>query len=214
MIRVTFMYRTFDTISKGYIMTILTKDLIMTKTLSLFARTGYEGFSMRTIAKECNVNLSSIYHFFNDKDSLLKAVFDATNTSLGADRDRLRATDTASEMLKQRIVFQFNHIERVIFVLKYYLHFRPQFIKLDSGYIPSKAYLHIEEVLERGNATGEFTIPKDEIVNQSKVIAHAINGFLLEYYPNKPKGVELEGVVASIHQFLIRSLTNKEVLVQ
>jgi hypothetical protein len=46
---------------------------------------------------------------------------------------------------------------------------------------------------------------------ESKVIAHSINGFLLEYYPNPPVGEELDEVVESIHNFLMRSLTNKEV---
>jgi hypothetical protein len=114
-------------------------------------------------------------------------------------------------MLLDRIVFQFQHIEDVVFVLKYYLHFRPNFLKLDSGYLPSKAYLHIEEVLAVGAKNGEFTIKASEIDKEAKVIAHAINGFLLEYYPKPPKKHELDDVTDSIHKFLMRSLTNKEV---
>lgn len=192
-------------------MTIHTKDTILSISKRLFATNGYEGFSMRTLAKESNVGLSSIYHFFEDKDVLLKEIFDKTNIELGVARLNLPKTDSASEMLLQRIRFQFDHIEEVVFVLKYYLHFRPNFLKLDSGYIPTKAYLHIEEVLDFGLEDGEFIIKRTELDKESKIIAHAINGFLLEYYPDPPVGSELDEVCESIHKFLMRSLTNEEV---
>lgn len=192
-------------------MTITTRQTILKTSKRLFAINGYEGFSMRTLAKESGVGLSSIYHFFDDKDKILKLIFDTTGKELGIARTKLSKSKSGKEMLWDRIEFQFDHIEDVVFVLKYYLHFRPDFLKLDSGYLPVKAYLHIEEVLEVGVANGEFSISASEINKESKVIAHAINGFLLEYYPNPPKKEDLEDVILSIHKFLIRSLTNKEV---
>lgn len=191
-------------------MTVQTRTTILNKSKTLFAVSGYEGFSIRTLAKECNVGISSIYNFFDDKDGLLKELFDTTNRQLGIARAQLPKSSTAIVMLKKRVLFQFEHIEDVVFVLKYYLHFRPNFIRLDSGYLPNKAYLHIQEVLIKGVETAEFKIDPTEVDKKSKVIAHAINGFLLEYYPNPPKGKELNEVVNSIHQFLISSLTNKE----
>lgn len=195
-------------------MTINTKPTILKKAKSLFAINGYEGFSMRTLAKESGVGLSSIYHFFNDKDEILKDIFDSTNKELGIARAKLPSSGTADQMLLDRINFQFKHIEDVLFVLKYYLHFRPQFLKLDSGYLPAKGYLHIEEVLEVGVRSGEFNIEHSDISKEAKVIAHAINGFLLEYFPNTPVNDELNEVTLSIHKFLMRSLTNKEVVMK
>lgn len=192
-------------------MTIHTKRTITSNAKKLFAVNGYEGFTMRTLAKESGVGLSSIYHFFGDKDVLLKFIFDESSKQLGLERSRLTNRRTASKMLYDRIVFQFAHIEEVVFVLKYYLHFRKQFMKLDSGYLPSKAYLHIDEVLRFGITTGEFDFIDSEVEEEAKVIAHAINGFLLEYYPGEPTKSELKRVYFSIHKFLIRSLTNKEV---
>ncbi|NCU40502.1 TetR/AcrR family transcriptional regulator [Candidatus Saccharibacteria bacterium] len=192
-------------------MTVNTKLTILKISKELFAKNGYEGFSMRILAKESGVGLSSIYHFFSDKDEILKEVFDITNKELGIARVKLPKTNSAEAMLLDRIKFQFQHIEDVVFVLKYYLHFRPEFLKLESGYLPSKGYLHIEEVLEVGVKTHEFNIQPSEIYKEAKVIAHAINGFLLEYYPETPNKDELADVIASIHDFLMRSLTNKEV---
>ena len=192
-------------------MTVNTKPLLLKKSKQLFAVNGYEGFSMRTLAKESGVGLSSIYHFFNDKDEILKEIFDDTNKQLGIARSKLVSSESVEEMLLDRIKFQFEYIEDVVYVLKYYLHFRQNFLKLDSGYLPVKGYLHIEEVLKAGVENGEFTIDASQIGKEAKVIAHAINGYLLEYYPNPPKKSELEDVTASIHSFLMRSLTNKEV---
>lgn len=186
-----------------------TRSTILKKSKRLFATNGYEGFSMRTLVSESGIGLSSIYHFFTDKDEILKEIFDTTNTELGIARSKLPVTVTADAMLLNIIKFQFEHIEDVVFVLKYYLHFRPNFLKLDSGYLPQKGYLHIEEVLEAGVRSQEFSIHEPDIAKEAKVIAHAINGFLLEYYPKPPKKDELESVVDSIHAFLMRSLTNK-----
>lgn len=194
-------------------MTTHTRTTILKTAKQLFAKNGYEGFSMRTLASESGAGLSSIYNYFADKDELLKELFDQTNRQLGEERAKLQVQNTASLMLEQRIRFQFENIESVVFVLKYYLHFRPEFIKiLDTGYLPTKAYLHIEEVLRKGIETREFVVEEAELHSESKVIAHAINGFLLEYYPNPPKGTELTKVIASIHKFLLKSLTNKEAL--
>lgn len=195
-------------------MTSNTRTTIIKKAKRLFALNGYEGFSMRILAKESEVGLSSIYHFFDDKDEILKEIFYTTNRNLGIARNKLPKSVSAEAMLLDRIMFQFQNIESVVFVLKYYLHYRPSFLKLDSGYLPAKGYLHIEEVLEVGVKNGEFSIKTSEIAKEAKVIAHAINGFLIEYYPNSPKNDELKDVTNSIHRFLIRSLTNKEVIMR
>lgn len=191
-------------------MTKQTKQSILKISRRLFATNGYEGFSMRILAKEAGTGLSSIYHFFKDKDELLKELFASTNRELGAARAKLPDYDSAESMMLGRIQFQFEHIEAIIFVLKYYLHFRPSFLKLKTGYIPTKGYLHIQEVVRSGVQSGEFAIKESEIDEEAKVIAHAINGFLLEYYPNPPENAELEEVSRTINRFLMRSLTNKE----
>ena len=186
------------------------KQIIMQSAKHLFALTGYEGFSMRTLAQNCGLGVSSIYHFFEDKDLLLKYIFDEVSKDLGRKRKHLAQRDEAKDMLYDRIVFQFENIEDVVFVLKYYLHFRKEFERNAQGYIPTKAYLHIEEVLKRGIETGEFNLAPDQVVEQSKIVTHAINGFLLEYYPEAPKGRELQELTQTITQFLVRSLSKRE----
>lgn len=188
-----------------------TITLIRNTAKHLFAAQGYDGLSMRTLAAASGVGLSSIYHFFADKDVLLKDIFDRTNTELGDERKRLRHRPTAELMLKDRIAFQFDHMEDVVFVLKYYLHYRDNFVSLPGKILPAKAYLHIEEVLHKGISTGEFVLPNNRLVTQAKIITHSINGFLLEYYPEVPKGTERRELVQGLTDFVMRSLKYKEV---
>jgi AcrR family transcriptional regulator len=185
-------------------MTKDTKERIEKEAILLFTKGGYEALSMRSLAGYSGVGLSSIYYFFKDKDILLKEIFEKLSKELGKERAKLPTRKTAQKMLEDRVNFQFEHIEKVIFILKYYLHFRPQFLRLDSGYIPEKGYLHINEVIEKGLQTGEYK-SKDP-VEDAKVMAHAINGFLLEYFPETPKGKELKKVTSSISNFLNRAM--------
>lgn len=172
----------------------------------IFASDGYGGLSMRTLAAASGVGLSSIYHFFEDKDVLLKALYNKTNTNLGKQRELLRKRQTAELMLKDRVDFQFKYIEDVVFVLKYYLHYRHEFTNL-----PPQASLHIEEVLHKGISTGEFVLKNDQIQTQARIITHSINGFLLEYYPMTIKSAEKNKLVADITEFTMRSLKYTEV---
>lgn len=181
------------------------KQEIINKTIHLFALQGYEGVSMRNLADEVGIASSVLYHYFSDKNVLLKEVFDETNINLGKYRATLPVLDKASDMLKQRIIFQLDHAEEIVFVLKYFLHERRNLPKFKSGYVPEKTTRHIEEVLELGQKTGEFQI-KDTALD-AKVITHAINGFILEYYPAKLEENEKEEIATMIHTFLMNALT-------
>lgn len=178
-----------------------TDELIRSAAKRLFARYGYEGFSIRSLAKESGVGISSIYHFFTDKDVVLREIYEMTNRTLGTARKELPPQPTAQKMLAQLIAFQFEHIEDIVYVLKYYLHFRQDFAKLPTKTLPPKSVLHIEEVIERGLETGEFQVKANEIATSAKVIGHTINGYLLEYYPDVPDHQELQEIVSAIVSF-------------
>ena len=191
-----------------------TNEIIRSTAKRLFAERGYDGVSIRTLSKESSVGVSSIYHFFEDKDVLLKAVYDETNSRLGAARRSLKRQTTAEDMLAQRIRFQFEHIEDIIFVLKYYMHYRQDFAQLPTKTLPPKSALHIEEVLHHGLSTGEFTFEASELPSNAKMITHMINGFLLEYYPDAPHATERKRLVHEMTAFAMRALhqnTQKEV---
>jgi AcrR family transcriptional regulator len=178
-----------------------TDELIRMSAKRLFAKNGYDGVSMRILAKESGVGLSSIYHFFKDKDILLKSVYEETNKKLGIERNALSSQPTAEKMLTQLIYFQFKHIEDIVYVLKYYLHFRHDFAALPTKTLPPKSTLHIEEVIRKGLETGEFNVGETEIEGRAKVVSHTINGYLLEYYPEVPNLKELQEIAHDIVSF-------------
>lgn len=185
---------------------IETEKIIRKTAKHLFAKYGYDGVSMRTLSKESNVGLSSIYHFFKDKDILLKAIYLETNQKLGIERSLLPPQPTAELMLEQLINFQFEHIEDVVYVLKYYLHFREDFALLPTKTLPAKSVLHVEEVIQKGIATGEYGLQIKDIAPKAKVVAHTINGYLLEYFPDVPKGKERQEMINDIVSFSMAGL--------
>jgi AcrR family transcriptional regulator len=184
-----------------------TKDKIIKHAREIFANEGYKALGLREVAKRSHIATSVLYYYFTDKDSLLKVVFDNTNIELGMLRKKLPKAKNSSEMLKQRIAFQLDHSEMIITVLKYYLKYRKTFIKNQGGFVPEKAYFHILEVLERGVKAKEFSI--DDVDSDAKVITHAINGFVMEYYPDIPKGKEKQKLINQIYGFIIKALKSK-----
>jgi AcrR family transcriptional regulator len=184
-------------------MSISTEQIIATCT-RVFASVGYDGLSMRTFAKEMGCSLSNLYYYYPGKDELLRAMFDTVNTRLGKERSFLPKLEGTEALLKQRIQFQFTHAEEVVAILKYYMHYRHDFSQNEHGYLPAKAHLHIEEVLNWGVASGE--LQSTNISKDAKLIAHMINGFVLEYYPAIPQGDELEHLTSQLAAFAVRAL--------
>ncbi len=189
-------------------MTKDTKQHIFDAAKELFAKQGYDGVSMRKLAKQANISLSAIYHYYSDKDIMLQEIFDATNTQLGKDRAMLKMRQTMSEALQDRLEFQFEHMGEIAFVLKYYLHNRDQFRQNETGFVPEKTSLHIEEVLLLGRELGELREDID-IRREAKVITHAINGFVLEIYPAILSPKDTAKIIQDLHRFIMRSIAKE-----
>lgn len=180
-----------------------TKTTILTEVITSYALQGYEKLSMRTLADKVNVSPSVLYHHFSDKDDLLYQMYAYANKTLGEERAQLKEITSARKRLEQIIEFQLDHAEFVVAVLKYYFAYRHEFAKRYRA-LPPKATLHIEEVLEYGVATGVY---KKESIGDAKVIAHIINGFLLEYYPNIPKRLERRRLIRQIADFVEKAIS-------
>lgn len=178
-------------------------DTIRRTAKQLFAQRGYDGVSMRVLAKESGVGLSSIYHFFADKDELLKAIYTETNTRLGVERKAMALKPSFELALVQLIDFQFDHMEDVVFVLKYYMHYRQDFAALPTKTLPPKSTLHVEEILQQAVDNGEMKLSQNMLERQARIIAHTINGFLLEFYPDMPDASERRTIANDIVSFSI-----------
>jgi len=53
-----------------------TKDQIVQTALKLFLSRGFKGTSMNDIAKQVGITKPAIYHYFDNKDKLIEAIFD------------------------------------------------------------------------------------------------------------------------------------------
>ncbi len=165
---------------------------------------------MRTLAQKSGITLSVAYHYFKNKDALLEELFKVTSRELGEKRAQLAKHTSAADMLRERIAFQIDHMTDIVFILKYYMHFRQNYPQHAYGYLPIEAARHIEEVLQYGRSTGEF-VANQELTREAKVIAHSINGFLLEHYPAQPSASEKEAMISSIHDFVMQALQQHHV---
>ncbi len=189
-------------------MTKITKNIILEKAVEIFARGGLGEFRIRLLAEQTGVVPSVIYHYFKDENTLLREMFDYTNTELGRLRALLPHRKTTIDMLKQRIEFQLDNADKIVAVLKYYLAFRKTFPKFKGGYVPDKSALHMEEFLEFARAQGDYKT--GNLSDDAKVMTHAINGFLLEYYPNTPQGADRRALIRRISNFLMRAVKGGE----
>lgn len=183
-----------------------TKEKILHNATQIFALSGYEGLSMRILAKQTGITQSVLYYHFDSKDSLLRELFKFLNTNLGLKRKTLKNLKTASATLKQRIEFQIDNSKEIVAVLKYFIHNRQLFPRFKDGFTPDKTSQHMEEVLQLGKATSEFKVYNLKM--QAKVMTHTVNGFLLEYFPHKLKTNEKKKLINSIHKFLYSALKN------
>lgn len=183
-----------------------TRELILLKSKELYAH-NIISFSMRQLAEACGIGISVLYYYFKNKNELLKVAFDTTNTQLGIERSKLPSVSDPHKLLLQRIDFQFEHAQDVIFILKYFMTHRQTFEKNAGGYIPEKGYLHIKEVLEEGLRQKLFKTPN--IDHDAKVITHAINGFILEYYPDIPVGKKRKEIIDMINSFIVRAIATQ-----
>lgn len=185
-----------------------TRAKLIDVTTSLVAYRGAADVSMRDVASGAGMAPSAIYHYFSGKDDMLKSMFDTVNTRLGLVRSTLPETATAADMLRQRIEFQLDHAEEIVAVLKYYFAYRNLYEKDKHGVLPEKAYLHMLEVLERGVSSGEMV--SDNMVADAQVMTHAVNGFVLEYFPEEMSNTQKQELVDKIYPFLMRAMRGGE----
>lgn len=84
------------------------RELLLDACFRLFAEEGYEGTTMRRIAREAGVSTGTLYHYFPDKRALLSGLFD-----LWTRRDVVRIStslpERASVPVRIRVLIRFFH---------------------------------------------------------------------------------------------------------
>ena len=85
------------------------RDKIMEATLFLIARDGYEETSITSIAQRAGVSKGLLYHYYENKESLLKELVDSMMTRQQKEMPDFN-TDPPREALVNMIRFFFTHV--------------------------------------------------------------------------------------------------------
>lgn len=179
-----------------------TKRLIIDKVLELLALHGPAQISMRKIAEIVGVQQSVIYHYFGGKDELLRQVFLEAQQHLRQALVELPEVEDAHELMRQRIRYHLDNGAYILPMLRYFMAYKEERKGEPGSYIPPQALWHIKQAIERGMAEGVYE--SDDPESDAKVIVHALNGFVIEYYPHTDD--IKEETIARIQSFIERAL--------
>lgn len=185
-----------------------TKESILAHTAQLLAHEGVAGTSMRKVAAAVGIEASVIYSHFADKQTLLRSTRIYITSSLDEKMRGLPLAKTAYDQLKTSIYFQFTHRVLIVALLQYFMSAREDFQKTENGYVPTRAYRHMTEIIKNGIAEGRYI--SSEIDHNAKISTHLINGYLMEYFDHEVSEAEIDRLVETIVRFIDRSLANKE----
>ncbi|MCX8008729.1 MAG: TetR family transcriptional regulator [Patescibacteria group bacterium] len=162
--------------------------------VTITAHHGIEGLSIRSLARALSIPPSLVCYHFHSKKELEASMASYAIDVLATERKHLCVHASLEENIKDRIAFQFKHARYVVAILKYYMGNREDFQKHDHGYLPETAYQHIKEILP------ERYEHRDQ---RAKILTHAINGYVLEYFPETMDEREIRALVCTLKDLLL-----------
>ncbi|MGJ7920410.1 forespore capture DNA-binding protein RefZ [Neobacillus sp. LXY-4] len=137
------------------------KEAIVTAAVSLFNANGFDGTSIRDIAKEAKINAANISYYFRNKQGLLEycltVFFENYMAELEKGFQSLEhgASQCLKEIAKKLWNYQCNHIQLTRFVLRE-MSIDSQIVReiLTTYYTKERYIFH--KVIEKGMDTKEF----------------------------------------------------------
>jgi AcrR family transcriptional regulator len=183
---------------------IPTRDRLVATAKILLAEVGYDGTTMRLLADRIGVKQPVIYYYFDDKDALMREAFVMVQREIRAALAALPAVSDPHELLRQRVSYQIENAALIMAMLNFFLASKRSGGAGGPGsFIPPQAYRHIQEAIEYGIECGVYSTP--DVVRDSRIIVHAINGFAMEYFPKAPKASD-PSLLDEIVDFVERAL--------
>jgi len=145
------------------------RDLLLDAARKEFALKGLEGARVDEIAQRAGVNKQLVYHHFNNKEDLYKAVLESAYGQIRAEEALLDLGKTdAEDAMRKLIAFSFDYLDRnrdfVALLTDENLH-RGRHLK-KSSYLPelhSPLIAQIADTLERGSEDGRFRTGVDPV---------------------------------------------------
>ncbi len=181
-----------------------TKNSILIQSISILAREGYGGTSMRKVAAAVGKEPSVIYNYFADKEALLRSTRLYIIQKLDTGLRQAMISNDISTRLCQYLRYQFENRESIVALLQYFMAARKDFPKTDTGYIPDRAYEHMHCLIKDGVATGLYK--SSDMLFDAKLTTHMVNGYLMEYFDRDMNDDETAKIVDRLADFIERGL--------
>lgn len=144
-----------------------TSDRILDVALDRFSRLGYEGTSMREIARSVGIQAAGLYNHYESKEQILWRIVEEAMTALeraqeGSSTSKLGIDDRLRKFIRTHVRWHALNARhgRVANVQVYSLsaeHFRLA-ADFRRGY-----ERHMEEMIAKGNELGEFAAPNPRV---------------------------------------------------
>lgn len=152
----------------------MVRDEVVRAATRLFKEQGIRGVSLQDIADEVGLTKGALYHYFSNRDDLLRQVFgDWITNEFEALRQHTSGSEGATAKLRDYVRY---HVSSVVDNVDLYsLSFSseaeiPPDVRVEFRRLKRQSDSVLKEILRQGMADGEFEA-RDE-----KVIAFAIDG--------------------------------------
>jgi AcrR family transcriptional regulator len=142
----------------------------------LFAETGFEGTSVRDIAKEAGVNIAMISYYFGSKEKLMEAVFEQRTQKIRLKVENLLQNAEMSNLEKVNILID-DYVEKFITQQEFHrIMMREQLIEKNT---PIAGFIHelkkrnlysIKKLIQDGQKSGEFKKNIDVVLMMTTMV--------------------------------------------
>ncbi len=142
------------------------RELILDTALRLFTDRGYFNTSVRDIQKEATVSTGSIYHHFENKEAIAKALLAQIESTMVDEIDLImEATPSAHDRCKAVLKYLFEATENNRDAMHYMLHAKHnEFISNEGPICTSRPFSLMKTIIVEGIRKGEVRNLTPEIV--------------------------------------------------
>ena len=142
------------------------RELILATALRLFTEQGYFNTTVHDIKKEAGVSIGSIYHYFSNKESIAKDLFDTIEeTMVDAINSIMQNTISSHDRCKAVLEYFFEATETSRNAMHYMLYAKhSEFIPGEGPVCTSRPFVLMRQIIVEGIQTKEIRSLTPEIV--------------------------------------------------
>jgi len=135
-----------------------TRNQILQTALELFSTRGYFNTSVQDIRRAANVSIGSIYHYFQNKEAIAKALYDEQVEELGQSIGALLNTyPTTYEGCRAVVAHLFTMADSAPKAMQFILYAQHrEFMPGEKPICSSRPFALLLQAVERGMAAGEI----------------------------------------------------------